>query len=184
MFYNDILEPFIRYTEQNPDQTALRIDGQVYSYAQLVQRISPIMNELDAMSLKRAGIVMKNDLTAYAALIACLLNGVVAVPMPTNLSDEQRERIAKTLALPQILTVERMHYYYRMTFEDALSRIDNGLYHFEDKQIMSIIPHVCDNGGILCRPQFANDFKAGKTFSLTHILQPYTQDFPEICSIF
>ena len=49
MFYQNVIEPYIRLTEQNPDQTVARIDGQVYSYAQLAQRIAPIMNELDAM---------------------------------------------------------------------------------------------------------------------------------------
>lgn len=184
MFYKYIIESYIRQTEQNPDQTVAKIDNQVFSYSQFAQRVAPIMNELDAMSLQRVGIVMKPDLTACAALTACLFNSVVAVPMPETYTDAQRERIAETLALPQILTVERMHYYYRVTFEDALCRIDNGLYHIEDNQLMSIIPHIADNGDILCRPIYARDFKAGKPFSMRQILQPYIQDFPETCSIF
>ena len=135
MFYQNIIEPYIRQTEQHSDTTVARIGGQVYSYAQLAQRIAPIMNELDALSISRVGIVIKEDLTAYAALMACLFNSVVVVPLPENLSETQMEMISKRLELPQILTVERMHYYFRMTFEDALCRIDNGLYHIEDEQL-------------------------------------------------
>ena len=46
MFYQNVIEPYIRQTEQNPDQTVARIGGQVYSYAQLAQRIAPIMKAL------------------------------------------------------------------------------------------------------------------------------------------
>ena len=119
MFYQNVIAPYIRLTEQNPDQTVARIDGQVYSYAQFAQRIAPIMNELDAMSISRTGIVMKQDLTACAALMACLFSGVVAVPLPENLPENRLKAIQQELELPQMLTVERMHYYYRMTFEDA-----------------------------------------------------------------
>ena len=48
MFYQNVIEPYIRLTEQNPDQTVAKIDGQVYSYAQLAQRIAPIMNDVRA----------------------------------------------------------------------------------------------------------------------------------------
>ena len=127
MLYQNVIEPYIRQTAQNPDQTVARIDGQVYSYAQFAQRIAPIMNELDAMSIMRAGVIMKQNLTSCAALMACLFSGVVAVPLPANLAENQLQTISQKLELPQVLTVERMHYYYRMTFEDALCRIDNGL---------------------------------------------------------
>ncbi|MBO6080470.1 MAG: hypothetical protein J6P54_05840, partial [Bacteroidales bacterium] len=81
MLYTNIIEPYIRVTMQNPDLTVARIGDQVYSYAQFAQRIAPIMNELDALSIPRTGIVMKTDLTACAALLACLFSGVVAVPL-------------------------------------------------------------------------------------------------------
>ena len=142
MLDSNVIEPYIRQTEQNPDQTAAKIDGQVFSYAQLAQRIAPIMNELDAMSIERVGIVMKPDLTACAALLACLFSGVTAVPLSPNLSENERERIAKELELPQVLTVERMHYYFRMTFEDALCRFDNGLYNIEDEQVVCVKCHI------------------------------------------
>lgn len=184
MFYQNVIEPYIRQTEQNPDQTVARIDGQVYSYAQFAQRIAPIMNELDAMSITRAGIVMKQDLTACAALMACLFSGVVAVPLPENLSETQLKTFQQELELPQVLTVERMHYYYRMTFEDALCRIDNGLYHFDDEQLVSMICHL-DNGDVITFEQlYAKDFPKQKKFSLANVFQLLIPEFPEICSIF
>lgn len=183
MFYQNVIEPYIRLTEQNPDQTVAKIDGQVYSYAQLAQRIAPIMNELDAMSITRAGIVMKPDLTACAALLACLFSGVTAVPLSPELTEEKRQRIVSELELPQVLTVERMHYYFRMTFEDALCRIDNGLYNIEDKQIMCVQCRFDEAGELACRSVYAHEFPKQKKFSLTAIFQQLIPDFPEICSI-
>jgi acyl-CoA synthetase (AMP-forming)/AMP-acid ligase II len=184
MLYSTIISPFIRQTEKHSDTTVARIDGQVYSYAQLAQRIAPIMNELDALSLQRVGIVMKQDLTAYAALLACLFNGVVAVPLPCEMPEEELAHIAQELELHQILTIERMHYYFRMTFEDALCRIDNGLYHIEDEQLVSIVPHKREDGTFVFRNIYAKDFKASKPFTITTVFQTFTPEFPEICSIF
>lgn len=184
MFYQNVIEPYIRQTEQNPDQTVARIGGQVYSYAQLAQRIAPIMNELDALSIDRAGIVMKQDLTACAALLACLFSGIVAVPLPEAITEDQRTAVARELHLPQVLTVERMHYYYRMTFEDALCRIDNGLYHFEDNQLMSIICHFDNHGTPSFDNLFADNFLKQNKFSLSPVFQLLLPEFPDICSIF
>jgi acyl-CoA synthetase (AMP-forming)/AMP-acid ligase II len=184
MFYQNVIEPYIRQTEQNPDQTVARIDGQVYSYSQFAQRIAPIMNELDAMSITRAGIVMKQDLTAYAALMACLFSGVVAVPLPENLSETQIKAIQQELELPQVLTVERMHYYYRMTFEDALCRIDNGLYHIDDEQLVGMICLFNDGDAITFEHLYAKSFPKQKKFSLVTVFQLLLPEFPELCSIF
>ena len=184
MFYQYVIDPYIRHTEQNPDQTVARIDGQVYSYAQLAQRIAPIMNELDAMSITRTGIVMKQDLTACAALLACLFSGVVAVPLPENLSDDQLQTLRQNLELSQILTIERMHYYYRMTFEDALCRIDNGLYHIDDEQLVGILCHFNDESTISFENLYAKSFSKQKKFSLAPVFKLLLPEFPEICSIF
>lgn len=184
MFYQNVIEPYIRQTEQNPDLTVAKIDGQVYSHAQLAQRIAPIMNELDAMSINRAGIVMKPDLTACAALLACLFNGVVAVPLPATLTEKQIAAIRQELELPQVLSVERMHYYYRMTFEDAMCRIDNGLYHIQDDQLVSIICHLENGGSISFENLYAKSFPKQKNFSLKPVIQLLLPEFPEKCSIY
>ena len=183
MFYQNVIEPYIRLTQQNPDQTVAKIDSQVYSYAQLAQRIAPIMNELDAMSISRTGIVMKPDLTACAALLACLFSGVTAVPLSPDLTESERQRIVSGLELPQVLTVERMHYYFRMTFEDALCRIDNGLYNIQDEQVMCIQYHLGMAGELSFCPIYAKDIPKQKKFSLSPIFQQLIPDFPEICSI-
>ena len=184
MLYQNVIEPYIRVTMKNPDLTVARIGDKVYSYAQFAQRIAPIMNELDALSISRVGIVMKNDLTACAALLACLFSGVVAVPLPENLTEAQLQKACEELQLPQVLTVERMHYYYRMTFEDALSRIDNGLYQIEDEQLVSIICRFNEAGERTDSSIFAKDFPKSKPFSLAPVFQQLIPDFPEICSIF
>ena len=184
MFYQNVIDPYIRQTEQNPDKTVARIDGRVYSYAQLAQRIAPIMNELDAMSIDRAGLVMKPDLTACAALLACMFSGVVAVPLPANLPENQFQAVRQKLQLPQVLTVERMHYYYRMTVEDALCRIDNGLYHIDDEQLVSIICRFNNDESFSFVNLYAKSFLKQKKFSLAPVFQLLLPEFPEICSIF
>ena len=185
MFYQNVIEPYIRQTVQNPDLTVAKIGGQIYSYAQLAQRIAPIMNELDAMSIPMAGIVMKEDLTAFAAMMACLFNGVVAVPLPANLPDDKIRDAARELGLRQVLTVERMHYYFRMTFEDAVSRIDNGLYNIEDKQLMGLACQFDPSGKILSQqPVYAQDFPRQKHFSLAPVFQKLLPEYPSLCSIF
>ena len=170
MLYQNVIEPYIRWTEKNPDQTVARIGGHVFSYAQLSQRIAPIMNELDALSVSRVGIVVKRDLTACSALLASLFSGIAAVPLPENLSEGLKRQVCEELQLPVVLTVERMHYYYRMTFEDALCRIDNGFYRIEDEQLVSIICHF----KMRTQPPtyenlYAKDFSKRKTFSLAPV---------------
>ena len=184
VFYQNVIEPYIRQTEQNPDLTVAKIDGQVFSYAQLAQRIAPIMNELDAMSIGRAGVVMKPDLTAYAALLACLFNGVVVVPLPADLPENQLTAICQKLELPQVLTVERMHYYYRMTFEDAMCRIDNGLYHIQDEQLVCILCHLENGKALTFENIYAKSFPKQNKFSLSPVFQLLLPEFPEICSIY
>ncbi len=184
MFYQNVIGPYIQWTAQNPDQTVARLGDQVFSYAQLAQRIAPIMNELDAMTVSRIGIVMKPDLTACAALLACMFSGVVAVPLPPELTDTQQETVSRELVLPQILTVERMHYYYRMTFEDALCRIDNGLYQIEDEQLLCIRCYFKENEPLAFENLYAKDFSKSKPFSLGSVFQKTIPDFPDICSMF
>ncbi len=184
MFYQNVIEPYIRQTAQNPDLTVAKIEGQVFSYSQFAQLIAPIMNELDAMSISRVGIVMTSDLSVCAALLACLFSEVVAVPLSPDLTESQRETVCRELELPEILTAGRMHYYYRMTFEDALCRIDNGLYHIKDEQLVGIRCQFDTDGQLTCSSLFAKDFKRQKPFSLKPVFQQLIPDFPEICSIF
>ena len=127
---------------------------------------------------------MKRDLTSCAALMACLFSGVVVVPLPANLTENQLQTVSQKLELPQVLTVERMHYYYRMTFEDALCRIDNGLYHIEDEQLVSIICHFNNEESFSSEKIYARSFPKQKKFSLSPVFQLLLPEFPEICSIF
>ena len=184
MLYSNVIEPYIRKTEQNPDLTAAKIDGQVYSYAQLAQRVAPIMNELDAMSVERIGVLMKPDLTVCSALLAGLFCGVTVVPLPTNLGDAEKDKVVEALHLPQVLTSERMHYYFRMTFEDALCRIDNGLYTIKDERLVCIRCVCGEHGELDFRNVYAKDFPLCVPFSLRAVFQQMIPDYPEICSIF
>ena len=184
MLYQNVIEPYIRWTEKNPDQTVARIGGHVFSYAQLSQRIAPIMNELDALSVSRVGIVVKRDLIACSALLASLFSGIAAVPLPENLSEGLKRQVCEELQLPVVLTVERMHYYYRMTFEDALNRIDNGLYQIEDDQLVFIRCRFNENEPPTYENIYAKDFSKSKPFSLAPVFQKIIPDFPDICSIF
>lgn len=182
--YQNVIRPYICQTEQNPDLTAAKIDGQVYSYAQLAQRVAPIMNELDAMSVERIGVLMRPDLSACAALLAGLCCGVTVAPLPPHLGDAEKDKVVEALQLPQVLTPERMHYYFRMTFEDALNRIDNGLYNIQDEQLVCVQCLSGNDGEWRFAKVFAKDFPVMRPFSLHSVFQKLTPDLPEICSIF
>ena len=184
MLYQNVIAPYIRQTRKHADQTVARIGGQVFSYAQLTQRIAPIMNELDALSVERVGVVTEPDLTACAALLACLFTGVVSVPLPPRLPESQLEDVRRELGLSEILTVERMHYYFRMTFEDALCRVDNGLYHFDAEQLVCIRCQFPPDKHLTTKSLCAKDFNRSTPFSLKPVFQLLIPDFPETCSIF
>jgi len=92
------------------------------------------MNELDTIDEDTVMLLMEEDVQSYAALFACMLSGKVLVPISTKWTESELGLIREATHSTTLLSHERMQYYFRMTVEDAVCRIDNGLYHFTDEQ--------------------------------------------------
>lgn len=136
MFTTSVIAPFLKSVRLQPNETCLEIGGHKYTNAAFIQYVAPIMNELDTLHDTSIMLLMEEDVQSYAALFACLLTGKVVVPVPISWTGSQRELVRQHVATDTMISRERMQYYFRMTVEDAICRIDNGLYQFTDSQIM------------------------------------------------
>ncbi len=119
---------FLLEMQEHPNTTAFRLNGEIVTNALFTQRIAPIMNEFDTMPETKIAVLIEQDLQNYAALPAALFVGKQLVPISTSWTETQRNQVLKDAGIATCLTAHRMQYYFRMTYEDALDRIDNGLY--------------------------------------------------------
>lgn len=117
----------MRSVRDYSSKIALVLDDEEITYAHLAQRIVPIMNELDAASDDKVALLMDTDLEIYCAVLACWLCGKTLIPISDALSLYYRNQILNDFQLKEMLTLKRISFFYRMTYEDALCRIDNGL---------------------------------------------------------
>ncbi len=184
MFYDNIIRPFIAEMTANPDKTAARLGQKIVTNSQIAQHVAPIMNELDAMSVQRVAVLLEPDLNVYAAIIAAMFNGIAVYPIDNAMPQEQRDGLCKALQITEVLTAQRMHYYYWMTFEDALCRIDNGLYDIPDDRELCVITQTAIGNEPRLRKLHAGDFKPMKRFSFSDFFKTTLPENPELCSIF
>lgn len=184
MFQHNIINPLIREVLRNPDKTAARIGDSVVSNAQFFQLVAPVMNEIDALSVQRVALVMKPDTNVCAAILAAAFSNVTVVPLPENAPEEFVQKVMEELNISTVLTAERMHYYYWMTFEDAMSRIDNGLYDIDDDNVLWM--EFSMNGGALSADRIvrAGDFEYRKNLNFEVFFKSLLTSYPEVCSIF
>ncbi|MCR4965535.1 MAG: AMP-binding protein [Bacteroidales bacterium] len=136
MFTTSVIAPFLKKVRLQPNETCLEIGDHKYTNAAFIQYIAPIMNELDTLTGDTVMLLMEEDVQSYAALFACMLSGKIVVPISTAWTAAQVEQVSQTVQSGVLLSHERMQYYFRMTVDDAVCRIDNGLYHFNDEQPM------------------------------------------------
>lgn len=169
---------------RNPDKTMARIGEDIISNSQFFQLVAPIMNELEALSVHHIALPLRTDISVLAAVFAAFLSKISVTPIPKNLSKTESEKILKELNIPTFLTPERMHYYYRMTFEDALSKIDNGLYDIPDDFPLWIDCKLVKPDETSTYIVKAGDFQFKKTLSLSEFFSNFLTPYPELCSIF
>lgn len=143
---NNLLNVFLTEMRNHPNTTAFRMYNDIITNALFVQRIAPIMNELDALPDKVIALVVEDDLQVYASIPAFLLSGKMLVLLKSSWTEEQRQRICRDAGATYILTAHRMQYYFRMTYEDALDRIDNGLYDFEESRTLMVLYGFKEDG--------------------------------------
>lgn len=147
---NNLLNDFLTEMRNHPNTTAFRMNNDIVTNALFVQRIAPIMNELDALPDKIIGLIVEDDLQVYASLPASFLSEKVLVLLKSSWTEEQRQQVCKDAGATYVLTAHRMQYYFRMTYEDALDRIDNGLYDFDDGRTVLVL-YGFEEDGTMCK---------------------------------
>ncbi len=181
MFVDAVYYPLIRALRINPEATALNFRGEISTYGRFAQRIAPIMNELDALSTSTIALVMDKGFLNCAAVLACVLTGKKLVPIDPDWSDEQRRLVLDRVGNCTLLTNERMFYYFRMTYDDAICRIDNGLpiadeisdaarlFSFEKGSLSETTLSAEKVLEHWCFPYFTDDFKRYFHFNKTRL---------------
>lgn len=169
---------------RNPDKTMARIGENIITNSQFFQLVAPIMNELEALSVHHIALPLRTDISVLAAAFAAFLSKISVTPIPQNLSNSDSEKILRHLNINTFLTPERMHYYYRMTFEDALSKIDNGLYDIPDDFPLWIDCKFISPTETSTFIIKAGDFQFKKSLSLSEFFSKFLTPYPELCSIF
>ena len=145
----NLLQDFLDEIRLNPNVTAFRLNDEIVTNALFLQRIAPIMNELDAVTMPVLPLLMEPDIEVVSAVPAAILLGKPVIPINPSWSEAQRSQVLADAGIDVCLTAHRMQYFFRMTFEDALDRVDNGfcelnpasvaakLYAFDDDGLMS-----------------------------------------------
>ncbi|MBR4136395.1 MAG: hypothetical protein IKU03_08315 [Bacteroidales bacterium] len=130
MFTTSVIAPFLQSVRLNPNETCLILGEHRYTNAAFAQHISPIINELDSSPSTSLFLLMEEDVQSYAALFAAMLAGKLVIPISPNWSEKDVDKIQEMVPTELFLCKNRMQYYFRMTVEDAVCRIDNGLYQY------------------------------------------------------
>ncbi len=134
---SQFLSRFLQEVRIHPNITALKYGDTLITNARLVQHIAPIMNELDTIQDSSFALLAEHSVYTAAALFAAVFTGKQVVPVASSWTGEQCSRVLAHAGLTDILTAKRMEYYYWMTVEDAVDRLDNGLILLHDGQIVA-----------------------------------------------
>lgn len=100
---------FDAQVQQTPDEEAIRIDDQAYTYAQLYSRANVIARGLVAQGLKpqtRIGLVAKRSLDLYAAIFGILKARCVFVPLSHDLPSHRLAQIVRDSDLAATLVLD------------------------------------------------------------------------------
>lgn len=151
MSYTTLLNSFLNDMRENPNLTAFKHHDEIVTNARYTQRIAPIMNELDTFPEDRFALLLEPEIQNYAAIPAAFFTGKIIVPIALEWTEEQRQKVLQKEGLSSYLTAQRMHYYFRMTYEDALDRIDYGLNTLSNDQTVAILYHFDASGNPIPR---------------------------------
>ncbi len=151
MFVDTIYYPLVRALRDRPDETALSVKGEAYDNRRLAMLMAPVMKELDTFSDDSVALLMEEEAVTKAALFACMFCGKTVVPVSPSWSGEQQQRVFERTGARKFLTQERMFYYYWMTYEDAVCRIDDGLPVARDLPLAARLCSFDGDGNLLDR---------------------------------
>jgi len=99
-----LLDQIRRHALQQPDAIALAGQCESVSYSELWQQVTELASDLNARGVERAGLAGENSTGWVIADLACVLAGVVCVPIPTFFSASQRRHLMDAAGLDAVLT--------------------------------------------------------------------------------
>lgn len=175
MKFNTLQQDFLREMREHPNTTAFRLQDEIVTNALFTQRIAPIMNEFDTMPEQKLAMLVEEDLQNIAALPAALFSGKIMIPIRQSWSENQREQVLRKAGVETCLTAHRMQYYFRMTYEDALDRIDHGLYAEQITTPIALLYDFDKDGNLVEKEIFIEDIPSGK--SLTQLVFDFCSSY-------
>lgn len=92
----------------HPSRIALRGPESELSYKQMMRAAETVAEQLRLRSIKRAGVCGDNTLAWILADLACLLAGVVCVPVPAFFSETQTAHLVEQAGLEGLLSGEAL----------------------------------------------------------------------------
>ncbi|MEH2920573.1 amino acid adenylation domain-containing protein [Samsonia erythrinae] len=108
--YDELLARLARDELQN--RVAIRFQGQVIDYRELLQRVARIQQRLAAQGItagQRVGLHLSRQPDTVAALLACLFSQVAFVPLEPDFPGERLQAIQQEAALAAVLQDEHTH---------------------------------------------------------------------------
>jgi D-alanine--poly(phosphoribitol) ligase subunit 1 len=108
---------FYRNTLDNPDQTALVIDGIEYKYGDLSKKVQQLAGYLKANNIKRLGILASRSLDAYLGVLAAHWIGAAFVPLNPAYPVLRLQSIINRAQLDAIIIDEA-----RLTLQESLEQ--------------------------------------------------------------
>ena len=126
MFADHIYYPLVKALRHRPDEIAVSVGEKTCDNRHFAMLIAPIMNELDTFSEDTVALLLEDEPLTLAAMVACLLCGKTIVPVQADWSDAQRSQVMRASGATRLLSKESMYYYYWVSYEDAICRIDSG----------------------------------------------------------
>ncbi|MDO6824326.1 AMP-binding protein [Marinobacter sp. 1_MG-2023] len=100
-----------RQTLTHPSRIALRGRDAALSYQQMMQMAEAVAEQLSLRGIKRVGVCGDNSLAWILADLACLLAGIVCVPVPVFFSESQTTHLIKQAGLDGLLRSDEVSEY-------------------------------------------------------------------------
>lgn len=97
-----------KQAEEHPSDIALQAGDTVLTYAQTMAAVEALADKLRHSGLKRVGLCGDNSLPWVLADLACLMAGVVCVPVPVFFSRSQTEHLTERAGLEALLSDETL----------------------------------------------------------------------------
>lgn len=95
-----------RQAGTHPSRTALQGPEAAFTYAQMMQAAQALADQLTRSGVRRAGLCGDNTMAWVLADLACLLSGVVCVPVPVFFSPSQTAHLTERAGLDCLLSAE------------------------------------------------------------------------------